>query len=104
MYGSLSHEEARPHRGYIVMDEDENTFFPTLTARETIEFTTRLNVAHNALTSPSSSEEARRITIDFLFRMLNIFYAKNTKVGNEYIRGVSGGERKRIGIAEVMAT
>ena len=26
---------------------------------------------------------------------------KNTKVGNEYVRGVSGGERKRVSIAEM---
>ncbi|GME95536.1 unnamed protein product [Ambrosiozyma monospora] len=25
----------------------------------------------------------------------------NTKVGNQYIRGVSGGERKRVSLAEV---
>ena len=35
--------------------------------------------------------------------MLNISHTKDTKVGNEYIRGVSGGERKRIGILEVIA-
>ena len=26
----------------------------------------------------------------------------NTKVGNDFIRGVSGGERKRVSIAEMM--
>ncbi|KRZ98247.1 uncharacterized protein AC631_05993 [Debaryomyces fabryi] len=28
-------------------------------------------------------------------------HTKNTKVGNDFIRGVSGGERKRVSIAEV---
>lgn len=27
-----------------------------------------------------------------------------TKVGNEYIRGISGGEKKRVTIAEAMVT
>lgn len=36
--------------------------------------------------------------------MFGIEHTANTKVGNEYIRGVSGGERKRISIAESLAT
>lgn len=41
---------------------------------------------------------------DLLLRMLNITHTKNTLVGNEFVRGVSGGERKRVSIAEMMAT
>lgn len=102
-YGTLGHEEARRYSGQIVMDEDEEAYFPTLTAGETIDFATRLNVSNDIPNTFSSSEEARRATADFLRRMLNISHTKDTKVGNEYIRGVSGGERKRIGILEVMA-
>ena len=36
--------------------------------------------------------------------MLNISHTKSTLVGNEFVRGVSGGERKRVSIAEMMAT
>jgi ATP-binding cassette subfamily G (WHITE) protein 2 (SNQ2) len=34
---------------------------------------------------------------------LGIGHTKKTKVGNEFIRGVSGGERKRVSLAEVLA-
>lgn len=34
---------------------------------------------------------------------LGISHAKGTLVGNEFVRGVSGGERKRVSIGEVMA-
>lgn len=34
---------------------------------------------------------------------LGISHTKKTRVGNEFIRGVSGGERKRVSLAEVMA-
>jgi ABC-type multidrug transport system ATPase subunit len=34
--------------------------------------------------------------------LLGISHCVNTKVGNDYIRGVSGGERKRVSIAEAM--
>lgn len=32
-----------------------------------------------------------------------IRHTLQTKVGNEYIRGVSGGERKRVSLAEVVS-
>lgn len=34
---------------------------------------------------------------------LGIGHTVKTKVGNEFIRGVSGGERKRVSLAEMMA-
>jgi ATP-binding cassette, subfamily G (WHITE), member 2, SNQ2 len=36
--------------------------------------------------------------------MLSMTHTKNTLVGDEFVRGVSGGERKRVSIAEAMAT
>ena len=39
-----------------------------------------------------------------LLKMLNISHTENTLVGDEFVRGVSGGERKRVSIGEMMAT
>ena len=39
-----------------------------------------------------------------LLRMFNIEHTKNTIVGNPFVRGISGGERKRVSIAEMMVT
>jgi energy-coupling factor transporter ATP-binding protein EcfA2 len=36
--------------------------------------------------------------------VFGISHTKYTKVGDEYVRGVSGGERKRVSIAETLAT
>lgn len=33
---------------------------------------------------------------------LGLSHTYNTKVGNDFVRGVSGGERKRVSIAEMM--
>jgi ABC-type multidrug transport system ATPase subunit len=41
---------------------------------------------------------------DSILSALGISHTKKTIVGNEFVRGVSGGERKRVSIAEVMAT
>lgn len=40
---------------------------------------------------------------DDILESLGIGHTKKTRVGNEFIRGVSGGERKRVSLAEVMA-
>ena len=41
---------------------------------------------------------------DLLLRMLNISHTKQMFVGNAFVRGVSGGERKRVSIAKMMTT
>lgn len=38
-----------------------------------------------------------------LLKMLNITHTRKTLVGNAFVRGVSGGERKRVSILEMMA-
>lgn len=38
-----------------------------------------------------------------ILKALGIHHTHDTLVGNEYVRGVSGGERKRISIAEYLA-
>lgn len=40
---------------------------------------------------------------DSILESLSMDHTKKTLVGNEYIRGVSGGERKRVSLAETMA-
>jgi ABC-type multidrug transport system ATPase subunit len=41
---------------------------------------------------------------EVLLRMLNMSHVSGTLVGDEFVRGVSGGERKRVSIAEMMST
>ncbi|KAI5310105.1 hypothetical protein KEM55_001631, partial [Ascosphaera atra] len=41
---------------------------------------------------------------DLLLKMFNIEHTRDTIVGNQFIRGISGGERKRVSIAEMMVT
>ena len=41
---------------------------------------------------------------DTLLRMLNISDTKHVLIGDEHVHGISGGERKRVSIAEMMIT
>ena len=47
-------------------------------------------------------EEACKNATKIVMAVCGLSHTYNTKVGNDFIRGVSGGERKRVSIAEMM--
>lgn len=51
-----------------------------------------------------SKKEFNDEILETILKMLNISHTKDTLVGDHFVRGVSGGERKRVSIAEMMAT
>lgn len=103
-WGSLDQKQAKQYRGQIVMNTEEELFFPTLTVGQTIDFATRMKVPFNLPSNQGSPEDFQRESRDFLLRSMGISHTDDTKVGNEYVRGVSGGERKRVSIVETLAT
>ncbi|KAL3458292.1 ABC-2 type transporter-domain-containing protein [Aspergillus heterothallicus] len=103
-YGSMKAEEAGQYRGQIVMNTEEELFFPSLTVGQTMDFATRLKVPYRLPNGIESPEAYREETKKFLLESMGISHTVDTKVGNEYIRGVSGGERKRVSIIECLAT
>jgi ABC-type multidrug transport system ATPase subunit len=97
-YGGLSAEEQLKHfRGEVNYNPEDDQHFPTLTVWQTLKFSLiNKTKKHDKASIP--------IIIDALLKMFGITHTKNTLVGNEYVRGVSGGERKRVSIAETLAT
>lgn len=102
-FGSMTASQAGRYRGQIVMNTEEEVFFPTLTAGQTLDFATRLKIPA-ILPDGTKSERLQLDTRDFLLRSMGIEHTHSTKVGNEFVRGVSGGERKRVSITECLAT
>jgi ATP-binding cassette, subfamily G (WHITE), member 2, SNQ2 len=77
----------------------------TLTVSQTIGFALSTKTPARAGRLPDTSRhQFVASTRDVLLRMLNIKDVAQTLVGNEFVRGVSGGERRRVSIAEAMAT
>jgi ABC-type multidrug transport system ATPase subunit len=102
-FGSMKPKEAEKFRGQIVMNTEEEIFFPTLTVGQTMDFATRLKVPFH-LPDGMTASEYQQASKKFLLESVGISHTEDTKVGNEYVRGVSGGERKRVSIIECMAT
>lgn len=104
MYGSMNHKEAEQYRGQIAMNTEDELFYPTLTVGQTIDFASRLKVPFNLPSNQKSAKEYQQENREFLLKSMGISHTNETKVGNEYVRGVSGGERKRVSIIETLAT
>ncbi|KAA8646438.1 hypothetical protein EYZ11_000293 [Aspergillus tanneri] len=103
-FGNMSPEDAAQYRGQIVMNTEEELFYPRLTVGQTIEFAAKLKVPFHLPNGVKSAHEYTAETKQFLLESMGIAHAADTKVGNEFVRGVSGGERKRVSIIECMAT
>ncbi|KAF2159353.1 hypothetical protein M409DRAFT_30231 [Zasmidium cellare ATCC 36951] len=103
-FGSMDAKEAKQYRGQIVMNTEEELFFPTLTVGQTMDFATRMKVPHKVPSNMKGQKEFQQLVRDFLLRSMAIEHTHETKVGNEFVRGVSGGERKRVSIIETMAS
>lgn len=96
-------------RGEITLSPEDDVHFPTLTVQQTIDFAaaTRAPQEKRRLTLANenhSRPEYIRMVRESVATILGLRHTYGTKVGNEQIRGVSGGEKKRVSIAESMAS
>ncbi|KAK1984440.1 ABC-2 type transporter [Colletotrichum cereale] len=97
-YGAIpAEDQLQRFRGEVVYCEEDDRHFPSLTVWQTLWF---------ALKTKTRKREQWTILpiLDSLLQMFGIEHTKNTLVGDEHIRGVSGGERKRVSLAETLAT
>ena len=80
----------------------EDTHFPTLTVYQTLDFGLDTKIPKKRLPG-ESQEQFKKDVINTLLKMYNIEHTKHTLLGgNPRVRGISGGERKRVSIAEMM--
>ncbi|UKZ74828.1 hypothetical protein TrVFT333_002498 [Trichoderma virens FT-333] len=103
-FGNMTGQEAAQYRAQIVMNTEEELFYPRLTVGQTMDFATKLKVPSHLPDGANSDEDYVAETKQFLLESMGIAHTFETKVGNEFVRGVSGGERKRVSIIECLAT
>ncbi|KAI9889725.1 MAG: hypothetical protein M1814_005024 [Vezdaea aestivalis] len=87
-------------RGEVVYNQEVDRHFPYLTVGETLEFAAAVRTPQNRKQGTSRQEYIKDVT-QVVMATMGLRHTYNTRVGNDFIRGVSGGERKRVSIAEM---
>ncbi|CAK7202027.1 Multidrug resistance protein [Sporothrix eucalyptigena] len=99
-YQGMSAKEMHTrHRGEAIYTAEVDVHFPQLSVGDTLTFAARARAPRTMPAGISRNLFAEHLR-DVVMAMFGISHTINTRVGNEYVRGVSGGERKRVTIAE----
>lgn len=93
----------RKFRGDVIYQAETDVHFPHLTVGQTLLYAALAKTPRNRLPGVSRETYATHLR-DVVMAVFGISHTVNTKVGDDFIRGVSGGERKRVSIAETCLT
>jgi ATP-binding cassette, subfamily G (WHITE), member 2, PDR len=74
--------------------------FPHLTVGQTLEFAAAVRAPQTRVNNVSRAQYVEGLR-DLAMAIFGLSHTVNTKVGDDFVRGVSGGERKRVSIAEM---
>lgn len=88
-------------KGELVYNQEVDKHFPHLTVGETLEFAARCRTPQQRLVDGATREGWAKHMAQVVMTVFGLSHTYNTKVGNDFVRGVSGGERKRVSIAEM---
>lgn len=97
--GVPADEMHRHHRGECIYTAEVDVHFPMLTVGDTLTFAANARAPSHIPGNIPKSVFTNHVR-DVVMAMFGISHTLNTRVGNEYVRGVSGGERKRVTISE----
>lgn len=105
-YGNFTSEEMlEKYKGEVVYNQEDDIHHATLTVAQTLLFALNNKTPSTKTRLPFESKEIFKTKIlNLILKMLAIEHTRDTLVGSVSVRGVSGGERKRVSIAEMMCT
>ncbi|KAK3389429.1 ABC transporter-like protein [Podospora didyma] len=99
--GVSQHHMMKEFKGEVMYNQEVDKHFPHLTVGQTLEFAASVRTPATRLHDMPRNEYCQYIA-RVVMAICGLSHVYTTKVGNDYIRGVSGGERKRVSIAEMM--
>ncbi|OLN81710.1 ABC transporter CDR4-like protein 1 [Colletotrichum chlorophyti] len=97
--GISAAELHKHHAGDAIYTAEVDVHYPQLSVGDTLTFASRARCPRNLPPGVTANQYCDHLR-DVVMAMYGISHTVNTRVGNEYVRGVSGGERKRVTIAE----
>ena len=101
--GTDAHTMGKKYRGEILYNPEEDLHYATLKVKDTLKFALKTRTPGKE--SRKEGESRDDYIKEFLRIVAKLFWIEHTmdtKVGNEFVRGVSGGEKKRVSIGEGM--
>ncbi|EGV65767.1 Opaque-specific ABC transporter cdr3 [Yamadazyma tenuis] len=99
-YDGISASDMNKHyAGEIVYCAETENHFAHLTVGDTLKFAAIMRTPRNRPLGVSRDQYAQHMA-DVVLATYGLLHTKNSRVGNDFIRGISGGERKRVSIAE----
>ena len=87
----------------LIYNPELDEHFPYLTVEETLKFAISCKTPTIRVENKSRSEYISNMK-DLYEILFGLKHVEKTLVGNDFIRGISGGQRKRVSIAEAMVT
>ncbi|OAA68063.1 ABC-2 type transporter [Niveomyces insectorum RCEF 264] len=103
LYGPFGAKEFEHYRGECLYNQEDDVHHATLTVEQTLDFALDTKVA-GKLPGGMTKAQFKKQVIDTMLKMFNIEHTRHTVVGNPFVRGISGGEKKRVSIAEMLCT
>jgi ATP-binding cassette subfamily G (WHITE) protein 2 (SNQ2) len=98
-YDSIAPKELQSNfRGDVQYCPEDDIHFPTLTVEQTLRFASTTRTPRYR-SGASRNEYVDRMT-DILATVFGLQHTRKTPVGDHTLRGVSGGEKKRVSLAE----
>lgn len=99
-YQGIPPEQMRTrYRGEAIYTAEVDAHFPMLSVGDTLYFAAMARSPYHLPGDIRRQDYATHLR-DVTMAMFGIAHTANTRVGNNFVRGVSGGERKRVTIAE----
>jgi ABC-type branched-subunit amino acid transport system ATPase component len=89
------------YRGSIIYNGEVDHHFSHLTVAQTLEFAAKTKTPHRRMGGMSKRKYVQ-VAKDILGAVFGLTHNFHTKIGNDFVRGLSGGEKRRLAIAETV--
>ncbi|KAL4895842.1 ABC-2 type transporter-domain-containing protein [Aspergillus ambiguus] len=100
-YEGVSFKDMITHlRGEVTYNKEVDEHFPHLSVGQTLTFAAHARTPRQRIENMSREDYVNTIT-RVVMSVFGLSHTYDTKVGDNFVRGVSGGERKRVSIAEM---
>jgi ATP-binding cassette subfamily G (WHITE) protein 2 (SNQ2) len=89
----------------VSYNPEDDLHYATLTVKQTLSFALKTRTpGKESRNEGESRQDYQKTFLSAISKLFWIEHTMDTKVGNELIHGISGGEKKRVSIAEAMIT